>query len=113
MHEMSLAEGIIQIIERQQLAKGSKVKEVILTLGELAAIEIPALEFGFEVVARGTAAEGATLVYQLVPGSAFCFPCGAQVPIKQKGDACPRCQGHQLTVIDGNQMQVKSLELTE
>lgn len=111
MHEMSLAEGIIQIVESQQLGQGDRVTSVTLSLGELAGVERDALEFGFEVVAKGTIAEGAKLIYDTVKGSAFCFPCGAQVPLAAKGDPCPKCHGYQLTVVDGTQMQVKSMEL--
>ncbi|WP_298445478.1 hydrogenase maturation nickel metallochaperone HypA [uncultured Ferrimonas sp.] len=111
MHEMSLAEGIMQIVETQSKGQGSKVTTVILSLGELAGVEKEALEFGFEVVSKGTIAEGAALQYDTVAGSAFCFQCCAQIALSKKGDPCPRCHGYQLTVLDGTQMQVKSMEL--
>ncbi|QIZ76430.1 hydrogenase maturation nickel metallochaperone HypA [Ferrimonas lipolytica] len=111
MHEMSLAEGIMQIVETQSKGHGNKVTKVILSLGELAGVEKEALEFGFEVVSNGTIAHGAILEYHPVSGSAFCFNCCAQVPLSKQGNPCPRCDGYQLTVIDGTQMQVKSMEL--
>lgn len=111
MHEMSLAEGIMQIVEDQGSQAGNKVTSVTLSIGELAGIEIESLRFCFDVVSRQTLAEGAALEIESVPGSAFCFDCIAQVPHHNRGDACERCGGHKLTVVDGAQMKVKSLEV--
>ncbi len=111
MHEMSLAEGILQIIEAQ--SPRHKVSAVTLSVGALAGVELESLKFSFEVVTRRSVAEGAHLHIESVPGSAFCFDCLAQVPLDRKGDPCPRCDGYQLTVVDGNQMNVKSLEIED
>ncbi|MBY5992401.1 hydrogenase maturation nickel metallochaperone HypA [Ferrimonas balearica] len=110
MHEMSLAEGILQIVE-SQAAGSPKVHSVTLSVGELAGVELESLKFCFDVVTRETSAEGASLEIESVPGSAFCFDCLAQVPLARRGDPCPRCEGYQLTVVGGDQMKVKSLEI--
>lgn len=111
MHEMSLAEGILKIIETQ--SPGNRVSAVTLRVGQLAGVELESLKFSFEVVTRHSVAEGARLHIESVPGSAFCFDCLAQVPLDRQGDPCPRCDGYQLTVVEGNQMKVKSLEIEE
>ena len=42
MHEMSIAEGIIEIVERTAKANGvTRVKEVRIEVGELAGVDIP------------------------------------------------------------------------
>ncbi len=110
MHEMSLAEGILQIVEAQAV-DSPKVHSVTLSVGELAGVELEALRFCFDVVTRNTHAEGATLEIDTVPGSAFCFDCLAQVPLSRRGDPCPRCEGYHLTVVGGDQMKVKYLEI--
>ncbi|GAA5190746.1 hydrogenase maturation nickel metallochaperone HypA [Ferrimonas gelatinilytica] len=110
MHEMSLAEGILQIVE-SQAAPSPKVHSVTLSVGELAGVELTSLKFCFDVVTRDTLAEGALLEIESVPGSAFCFDCLAQVPLSRRGEPCPKCGGYQLTVVGGDQMKVKSLEI--
>ncbi len=110
MHEMSLAEGILQIVE-SQAADSPKVHSVTLSVGELAGVELSSLKFCFDVVTRDTSAEGALLEIESVPGSAFCFDCLAQVPLSRRGEPCPQCGGYQLTVVGGDQMKVKSLEI--
>jgi Zn finger protein HypA/HybF involved in hydrogenase expression len=49
MHEMSLAEGIIQLLEDQAKAQDfSRVKQVWLSIGELAGVEVEALDFAWK-----------------------------------------------------------------
>ena len=60
MHEMSIAEGIVQVLEEQAKEQHySKVKTVWLEIGPLAMIESEALSFCFEAVTRGTLAQDA------------------------------------------------------
>ena len=51
MHEMSLAEGIRQIVEDAGRSQGfGKVKIVVLEIGELSSVEPESLRFCFDVV---------------------------------------------------------------
>lgn len=64
MHEVSLCESIIRIIERQAETEGfSRVESVTLTVGELSGASTEAMAFCFPFVAKGTVAEGATLSF--------------------------------------------------
>ena len=57
MHEMSLCEGILQVIEAESVKQGfSRVNNLWLEIGELAGVEIEALEFCFDAVKRGSLA---------------------------------------------------------
>ena len=70
MHELSLAEGVLQIIEDYARREAfSRVAAVCLELGEHAAVEREALAFCFDVVTKDTVAEGARLEIIDVPGS--------------------------------------------
>ena len=112
MHEMSLAEGVMQIIEDAARSQGFKrVRAVRLEIGRLAAVETDALRFAFDVVTRGSVAEGAALDIIDVPGAAWCMRCGETVPIAARGDACPNCGSYQLQIGEGTEMRVKELEL--
>ena len=62
MHEMALCESIRRTLEEQSRAhKFSKVKRVCLEVGPFSGVEVEALRFGFDVVMRGTLADGAKL----------------------------------------------------
>ena len=112
MHEMSLAEGMLQLVEdgaRRNAA--AAVKAVWLEIGALAHVEVEALRFCFDAVARGTLAEGARLEIVATPGSAWCMPCGERVAIERIGDACPRCGSYQLQVVQGEDMRLREIEV--
>ena len=53
MHEMSLCEGILQVLEDQaEVQQFSRVKAVWLEIGALAGVEPSAMTFSFDVVCR-------------------------------------------------------------
>lgn len=112
MHEMSLCEGILQILEDEARAKHfSRVRSVCLEIGDLASVDPEALRFCFDVVVRGTLANDAALVIDRVEGRGWCMPCGESVTIAHHGDACPRCGSYQVQVTDGADMRIKEMEV--
>jgi hydrogenase nickel incorporation protein HypA/HybF len=112
MHEMSLAEGILQIVEDTARANAARqVRTVLLELGALSHVEEQALRFCFDAVTRGTVADGARLEVLATPGRAWCMPCGTDVPLARLGDACPHCGSYQLQVTQGEEMKVKEIEV--
>lgn len=112
MHEMSLCEGILGVLQQQANAQNfRRVKTVFLEIGALAGVEIDAMRFSFEVVMQGTLADRARLEISLIPGSAWCLGCGHQVGVSQLYDECPLCGSFQLQVEDGQQMRIKELEV--
>lgn len=112
MHEMALCESVLQVLEEQARVQDfQRISRVRLEIGRLSGVEIAALRFGFEVVTRGSLAEGARLDILEPPGTAWCMPCEAVVEIARRGDPCPDCGSHQLQVTGGDQMNIKDLEV--
>jgi len=112
MHEMALCEGVLQVLEEYARKQGyTRVRTVWLEIGDLAGVEVDAMRFGFDVVTRGTLAEGAQLEIVCRPGEAWCLQCAKTVPVKQRFDACPDCGSYQLQVTGGEEMRIKELEV--
>ncbi|MGP9790489.1 hydrogenase maturation nickel metallochaperone HypA [Roseinatronobacter sp. NSM] len=112
MHEMSLAEGIRQIIDDQARAQGfARVVRLRLEIGRFAGVEKPALEFALDVVLRGSPAEGAALHMLDLPGHALCYDCGESVEINNRLDPCPLCGGGRLMPQGGDEMRIKDMEV--
>lgn len=110
MHEMSLAESILQIVEDAAAKQGFKrVSEVRLEIGALAGVEPEALTFCLDVVFRGSVAAGARVELERLPGQGFCLDCGETVPVMARYDACPKCGGYQVQATGGTEMRVKDL----
>jgi hydrogenase nickel incorporation protein HypA/HybF len=112
MHEMSLCEGILQVLEDHAGKQGfQRVKTVWLEIGGLAGVETEALRFNFDVVMKGSLADGAKLEIIHVPGEAWCEQCLKTVQLNQRFEACPECESFQLKVTSGEEMRIKELEV--
>lgn len=112
MHEMSLAEGLIELVEEEARKAGSKrVKVVRLALGALGHVEAEAMRFCFEAVSCGTVAEGAALEIVTVPGAGWCLDCGKTVPLSQRFGACPECGQYHVQMTAGDDLRLAELEV--
>jgi hydrogenase nickel incorporation protein HypA/HybF len=111
MHEMSLVEGMREILEDQARAHSvDRITRVRVEIGRFAGVEKPALEFAWDVVMRGSPAEGAELIMLDLPGKAMCFDCAHEVEIDDRLSPCPDCGGGKLLPTGGDEMRIKDLE---
>lgn len=112
MHEMSLCENVLQIIEQQAtVQKFKKVTKVWLEIGELSGVEIDAMRFCFDAVMQSSIAAKANLEIINIEGQAWCQQCRQNVAIQQRYDECPKCGNVPLQVNNGEQMRIKELEV--
>ncbi|WP_068114258.1 hydrogenase maturation nickel metallochaperone HypA [Tropicimonas marinistellae] len=113
MHEMALCEGIRGIIQDQARAQNfSRVRRLRLEIGRFAGVQKEALAFAFDVVMRGSEAEGAELEMLDLPGRAVCYDCEAEVEIDDRFAPCPRCGGGKLMPTGGSEMRILDMEVT-
>ncbi|MCL2724929.1 MAG: hydrogenase maturation nickel metallochaperone HypA [Polyangiaceae bacterium] len=112
MHEMSLAEGVLLLIEDAARDQSfHRVKKVWLEVGQLAGVEADAMRFCFDAVMRDSIADGAELEIVETRGQAWCMKCSQTVEVRGSLDGCPLCGSHQLQVTGGNALRVKELEV--
>jgi hydrogenase nickel incorporation protein HypA/HybF len=112
MHELSLCESILQVLEQQATVQQyTKVRIVWLEIGVLSGVEPEAMRFSFDVVTIGSLADQAKLEIIEVPGQAWCMACACNVVVEQLYDFCPKCGSHQLQVNNGDQMRIKEIEV--
>lgn len=112
MHELSICESVLQVLEQEAAVHGAeRVIGVRLEIGRFAGVEPEALRFGFDVVTRGTVAEGARLEILDVPGRAWCFDCSDTVPVAARHDCCPRCNSSRLQSVSGDELRIKDMEV--
>ena len=112
MHEMALCESLIGVIEEQAGVHDYKrVKTVFLEVGMFSCVEPEALRFSFDLVARGTLAEGAALEIIETRPEAWCLACSQTVQIEKRFDPCPDCGSYQLQFSGGDDLRIKELEV--
>lgn len=111
MHELSLCQNILKIVQEYVHPPHVDVTYIYLEIGVLAMVEKSALNFSFELLKKGTVAKRATLCFIDIPGRAFCDHCQKSVTITQYYDPCPYCQQFSLTITQGQELRIKSIEV--
>ena len=114
MHEASLAGGILKLVEdAAQRERFVRVTQLRLEAGQLAGVELRALRFALEAIAPGTCLQGAQIEIDEPPGQAWCMNCSTTVALAQRGDACPRCAGHQMQPTGGTELRVLDMQVED
>ena len=111
MHELSLAEAVVEIALRH--AAGRSVRKVELRVGDLRQVVPTALEFAFELLSDGTVLEGAELEIENVPARGRCRACAVETTMRAFPLQCSACGGLDLEVIAGEELLVDALELEQ
>lgn len=112
MHELTLSQGIIDVVCGQAAADGARrVLRVRIAIGALSHVEPDAIEFCFEAVSRGTLAQGAVLEIERPPGRAHCLTCEAEVRVAGRECPCPQCGDHRWVLVGGDELRVVELEV--
>ena len=112
MHEMSLAEGVREVVEAAaRRADCQRVSTVWLEIGALASVEVEALRFCFDAVMRGGLAEGARLEIIEVAGRGVCLNCHSEIAVSELYAACPVCSGYGVRLTAGDELRVREIEV--
>ena len=112
MHELSIAQNIIDIIkEKAKDLNFSKVLEIRLKIGTLRAVDPEALDFCFSIAARDTIVHGAKLLIQRAPVLGSCQDCKKDFEVDNFYFVCPECKGTRVKTIQGNELQIIDLEV--
>ena len=115
MHELGIVEGWLSAA--REAAGERRVKRLKVSVGELAGVDLEALEFAFEAVApRFLRREGAQLEIRRVPGRLRCGGpegCGTEFAFAEHGATCPRCGGVEVEWLSGLELRLDSLTVEE
>ncbi len=114
MHELSVAQGIVDIVRQhvpdQELPD---VRTIRLKIGAVAGIVQDSLEFSFGIITAETPLAGAALAVETIPFTVKCKTCGAESVNDQGIILCSQCGSSDTTVIAGTEMQIAAIELED
>lgn len=111
MHEMSIAQSLLEIV----LEEGRKhhlvqVKVIRLQVGALAAVVPESLTFCFGMLSQETVAAGAALEIETLPVVARCAACKTLFEVENQMFLCPECGEPTIDLVSGRELSVMSIE---
>ena len=109
MHELSIADAILQIALRH--ADGRRIEAIEVKVGHLRQVVPDALEFAFTLVSEGTLAEGAALALEHIPAAGSCRACGITTEFDGFPLACGACGGLDVELVRGEELLVDALTM--
>ena len=115
MHEMSIAQSILDIVAQELEKNGLKrLIRVKVKHGALTNTVPEALETCFMALTAKTPMEDAIFEIEAIPAKYKCFSCGKEFTTEERGRLlipCPSCGedfGH--TVLAGKELYIESIE---
>lgn len=114
MHEVSLAGGILQLVEDAAAREHfRRVTRLRLEAGALCGVEVGALRFALDSLAPGTCLDGCTFDIDEPEAPAWCMACSNAVTIRARGQACPACGSHQIQATGGTELRVLDMNVID
>lgn len=112
MHELSLAQNIVEIVE-QHLRSGGHVhvKSVRVKVGEMANVVPESLTFCFDAVIEGTPLDGSHLEIEKIPMSCLCRHCREEFEPRGHAFHCPGCGSQEVEIVSGMELNIVGIEL--
>ncbi|HLH06105.1 MAG TPA: hydrogenase maturation nickel metallochaperone HypA [Terriglobales bacterium] len=114
MHELSIAESILDAVERQAADHpDARFHKIGLRIGELSGIDADALNFSWHAVTQDTSYQQTALEIEFCPRRHRCEQCGQQFTVHDYRTDCPRCRDTNTTCIGGEELDIAYLEVEE
>ncbi len=114
MHELAATESILSIaLEYGKKASASQVTDIHISVGLLSSIIDDSVQFYWEMIAKGTLCEKATLHFNRIPAELSCEICHTIFDIQRELIPCPSCGSSRVKILSGNEFRVESIEITK
>ncbi len=106
--------NLLDIVEATASREGAERIDVIhMRIGEMAGINYESLKFAFEILSKGTRAEGGRLEYDKVDLLVKCKECSHEFDPEELVFRCPECGSGSIDIIAGREMEVDYILLDE
>ncbi len=112
MHEYSIVQALLEQCESHVKANdATKVTKVVTKIGKLSGVEPHLLETAFETFKEKTVCDGAEFVMNLQNLVLYCNECKKESEQNEVRYLCTHCQSTNVSVVDGEDMYLMTLEM--
>src|SRR5262252_2981712 len=92
MHELGIATSILESVQSAaRRYPGVRITKVGVRIGELAGVDVDALQFGFECIVKDSELEPLALEVEFVPRVQRCAKCNTEFRMADFDPHCPQC----------------------
>jgi len=110
MHELSLAENILDIVERSAIEQQfTRVRTLHLSVPVLAGVDAPALRFALASLAPDTVLDGAEFRIDEPASNGRCLECQKDILVTAHDSPCPLCGSWQWQINSDRELRVVDL----
>jgi len=110
MHELSVVMSIVELAEKAaEENKANSIERIDLEIGDLAGIEMKALQFAWNSGVKNSILENSERVIHTVRGEGICKDCNTTFQMENIYDVCPSCGSYFNKIVSGKELRVKSL----
>lgn len=114
MHELSIAQDIVEMIHRYvPAAERNRVRSVRTIVGEQSGVVADSLSFSYEAITAETDLMHSKLVIEHLPFTIHCNGCGKESRTEMGMKICPECGETDSNIISGTELYVRELELAD
>jgi hydrogenase nickel incorporation protein HypA/HybF len=112
VHELPVTESILEIALRHgKQAGGERITHLHIVIGQLASIVDDSVQFYWDILARGTPAEGAQLHFKRLPARLACLACLHEFALNDSDFQCPSCSSQQIKLISGEEFFLEAIDI--
>ncbi len=112
MHELALAQDIIETISTKVTRDLQKLSKINIEVGAFSGIVMDSLDFGLQAILADKNIPNAKINITEVPTIARC-ECGNEYRLREILETCPLCRSFNRKLISGMDIIIKSVELLE
>lgn len=112
MHEYSIVQALLEQCEEHLKANdATKVTKVVTKIGKLSGVEPHLLQTAFETFKEKSVCDGAEFVMNLQDLTLYCNRCKKESEQNEVRYQCLHCHSTDVSVLDGEEMYLMSLEM--
>jgi hydrogenase nickel incorporation protein HypA/HybF len=113
MHELSIAQNLIDIACDQCLKNGFKeVESINIKIGRASGIMPDALSFAFNAIKTDSIAKKAFLNIEEIPVAGICKDCNYEFTVEEEYVlCCPSCKNSSFVITSGRELDIVEMEV--
>ncbi len=114
MHELGIASSILESVQSAACRNpGARITKVGIKVGELAGVDVDALQFGFECIIKDTEWERLVLDVESIPRVQRCPKCSHEFRMTDYDPQCPKCGEFATECVSGEELDIAYMEVDE